>query len=112
MSRTDAGSTAITITLTEDDLDPYVTHASTRRWLTGPGLPGDSGLLTFEELRRAGLRTVADSLGDPDPLAEELRDQLVIGAPGDPTAARRSRSCWTARRARSRRRTSSTTART
>lgn len=80
MSRTDAGSTAITITLTEDDLDPYVTHASTRRWLTGPGLPGDSGLLTFEELRRAGLRTVADSLGDPDPLAEELRDQLVIGA--------------------------------
>ena len=84
MSRTDAaqgyGSTAITITLTEGDLDPYITHESTRRWLTGPGLPGDSGLLTFEELRRAGLRTVADSLGDPDPLAEELRDQLVIGA--------------------------------
>jgi len=80
MSRTDAGSTATMITLTEDDLDPYVTHASTRRWLTGPGLPGDSGLLTFEELRRQGLRTVADSLGDPAPLAEELRDQLVIGA--------------------------------
>ncbi|MEV0487498.1 SUKH-4 family immunity protein [Streptomyces sp. NPDC050508] len=80
MSRTDAGSTATMITLTEDDLDPYITHASTRRWLTGPGLPGDSGLLTFEELRREGLRTVADSLGDPDPLAEELRDQLVIGA--------------------------------
>ncbi|MFJ3893826.1 SUKH-4 family immunity protein [Streptomyces sp. NPDC090083] len=80
MSRTDAGSTATTITLTEDDLDPYVTHASTRRWLTGPGLPGASGLLTFEKLRRAGLRTVADSLGDPDPLAEELRDRLVIGA--------------------------------
>ncbi|MEV6512216.1 SUKH-4 family immunity protein [Streptomyces sp. NPDC051642] len=84
MSRTDAGATATmttaTITLTEDDLDPYITHASTRRWLTGPGLPGDSGLLTFEELRRAGLRTVADSLGDPAPLAEELRDQLVIGA--------------------------------
>ncbi|MBK3576605.1 SUKH-4 family immunity protein [Streptomyces sp. MBT65] len=84
MSRTDVaqgyGSTAITITLTEDDLDPYITHASTRRWLTGPGLPGDSALLTFEELRRAGLRTVADSLGDPGPLAEELRDQLVIGA--------------------------------
>ena len=80
MSRTDAGSTATTITLTEDDLDPYITHASTRRWLTGPGLPGDSGLLTFEELRREGLRTVADSLGDPDPLAAELRDQLVIGA--------------------------------
>jgi hypothetical protein len=73
MSRTYAGSTATmttttttsTITLTEDDLDPYITHASTRRWLTGPGLPGDSGLLTFEELRREGLRTVADSLGDP-----------------------------------------------
>jgi hypothetical protein len=84
MSRTDVaqgyGSTAITITLTEDDLDPYITHASTRRWLTGPGLPGDSALLTFEELRREGLRTVADSLGDPGPLAEELRDQLVIGA--------------------------------
>ncbi|MFI6547520.1 SUKH-4 family immunity protein [Streptomyces prunicolor] len=94
MSRTYAGSTAImttttatsTITLTEDDLDPYITHASTRRWLTGPGLPGDSGLLTFEELRREGLRTVADSLGDPGSLARELRDQLVIGAlrgPGD-----------------------------
>lgn len=78
MSTTEAGSTAIT--LTEDELDPYVTHASTRRWLTGPGLPGGSGLLTFEELSREGLRTVADSMGDPDPLAQELRDQLVIGA--------------------------------
>jgi hypothetical protein len=87
MSTTDAGTTAITITLTEDDLDPYVTHASTRRWLTGPGLPGDSGVLTFEELRREGLRTVADSLGDPDPLAEELRDQLVIGALRGPDGA-------------------------
>lgn len=77
---TDAGYTALTITLTEDDLDPYVTHASTRRWLTGPGLPGDSGLLTFEELLREGLRTVADSLGDPGPLSEDLRNQLVIGA--------------------------------
>ncbi|MEV6485128.1 SUKH-4 family immunity protein [Streptomyces sp. NPDC051576] len=77
---TDAGYTALTITLSEDDLDPYVTHASTRRWLTGPGLPGDSGLLTFEELLRQGLRTVADSLGDPGPLSEDLRNQLVIGA--------------------------------
>jgi hypothetical protein len=69
-----------TITLTEADLDPYVTHASTRRWLTGPGLPGDSGLFTFAELRREGLRTVADSTGDPDRLlAWDLRDQLVIG---------------------------------
>ncbi|MEW1827695.1 SUKH-4 family immunity protein [Streptomyces sp. NPDC088196] len=87
MSRTDAGSTATMITLTEDDLDPYITHASTRRWLTGPGLPGDSGLLTFEELRREGLRTVADSLGDPGPLARELRDQLVIGALRGPGGA-------------------------
>ncbi|KOG36417.1 SUKH-4 family immunity protein [Streptomyces resistomycificus] len=68
------------IRLTETDLDPYITHASTRRWLTGPGLPGDSGLFTFEELRRAGVRTVADSTGDPDGrLAAELRNQLVIG---------------------------------
>ncbi|MGP4091756.1 SUKH-4 family immunity protein [Streptomyces sp. KR55] len=67
------------ITLTEDELDPYVTHAPTRRWLTGPGLPGDSGLLTFEALRNDGLRTVADSTGDPDRLATQLREQLVIG---------------------------------
>ncbi|KOU70956.1 hypothetical protein ADK57_11500 [Streptomyces sp. MMG1533] len=68
------------ITLTEADLDPYVTHASTRRWLTGPGLPGDSGLFTFAELRREGLRTVVDSTGDPGGrLLAELRNQLVIG---------------------------------
>ncbi|MEU1253847.1 SUKH-4 family immunity protein [Streptomyces chartreusis] len=68
------------IVLTEAELDPYVTHASTRRWLTGPGLPGDSGVLTFVELGRDGLRTVADSTGDPeDRLAAGLRDQLVIG---------------------------------
>jgi hypothetical protein len=69
-----------TITLTEADLDPYVTHAPTRRWLTGPGLPDDSGLFTFAELRREGLRTVADSTGDPDRLLPwDLREQLVIG---------------------------------
>ncbi|MGI5408902.1 SUKH-4 family immunity protein [Streptomyces chartreusis] len=68
------------IVLTEAELDPYVTHASTRRWLTGPGLPGGSGVLTFAELGRDGLRTVADSTGDPeDRLAAGLRDQLVIG---------------------------------
>ncbi|KUO18357.1 SUKH-4 family immunity protein [Streptomyces dysideae] len=78
MSTTYAGGTAIT--LTEADLDPYVTHASTRRWLTGPGLPGDSGVLTFAALSEDGLRTVADTTGDPeDRLAGELRDQLVIG---------------------------------
>jgi hypothetical protein len=78
MSTICAGGTAIT--LTEADLDPYVTHASTRRWLTGPGLPGDSGVLTFAALSEDGLRTVADTTGDPeDRLAGELRDQLVIG---------------------------------
>ncbi|MEX3102352.1 MULTISPECIES: SUKH-4 family immunity protein [unclassified Streptomyces] len=74
------GSTATTITFTEDALDPYVTHAPTRRWLTGPGLPGVGGLLTFEALRRDGLRTVGDSTGDPaGALAADVRDQLVIG---------------------------------
>ncbi|MFG2134505.1 SUKH-4 family immunity protein [Streptomyces sp. NPDC048751] len=68
------------IVLTEAELRGYVTHAPTRRWLTGPGLPGVGGLLTFETLRRDGLRTVADSTGDPDSrLSPELRDQLVIG---------------------------------
>ncbi|MFI5685673.1 SUKH-4 family immunity protein [Streptomyces sp. NPDC051636] len=74
MSTTDAGVAAIT--LTEDDLGPYVTHAPTRHWLTGPGLPGGGGLLTFEPLRTGGLRTLADATDDP---AEELRDRLVIG---------------------------------
>ncbi|MDH6629172.1 hypothetical protein M2271_007008 [Streptomyces sp. LBL] len=75
---TDAGPA--TITLTDAELDPYVTHAPTRRWLTGPGLPGHSGVFTFAELRQEGLRTVADSTGEPGPLfAWDLRDQLVIG---------------------------------
>ncbi|GAB2846506.1 hypothetical protein GCM10027074_11780 [Streptomyces deserti] len=83
MSTTDAGTA--TITLTDAELDPYVTHTPTRRWLTGPGLPGDSGLVSFAELRREGLRTVADSTGDPEGrLAAELRDQLVIGGLLDP----------------------------
>lgn len=69
-----------TITLTEDALDPYVTHVPTRRWLTGPGLPGVGALVTFEALRRDGLRTVGDSTGDPGAaLAADVRDQLVIG---------------------------------
>ncbi|MFB8755169.1 SUKH-4 family immunity protein [Streptomyces nigra] len=68
-----------TITLSEPELDPYVTHASTRRWLTGPGLPGGNSVLSFAELSRAGLRTVADSTGDAGRLASGLRDQLVIG---------------------------------
>ncbi|MFI8833586.1 SUKH-4 family immunity protein [Streptomyces afghaniensis] len=78
MSTTDAGSAVIT--LTESELDPWVTHASTRHWLTGPGLPCDSGVLSFAGLGREGLRTVADSTGDPeDRLSAELREQLVIG---------------------------------
>ncbi|MGK5694400.1 SUKH-4 family immunity protein [Streptomyces sp. URMC 128] len=78
MSTTDAGSAVIT--LTESELDPWVTHASTRHWLTGPGLPVDSGVLSFAELDREGLRTVADSTGEPsDRLSAELREQLVIG---------------------------------
>ncbi|MFD7407274.1 SUKH-4 family immunity protein [Streptomyces sp. NPDC059866] len=85
MGTTYAGGTAIT--LAKAELDPYVTHVATRRWLTGPGLPSDSGVLTFAALSEDGLRTVADSTGDPDGrLAAELRDQLVIGgllSPGD-----------------------------
>jgi hypothetical protein len=77
MSTTEAAVAAIT--LTEDELQPYISHVSTRRWLSGTGLPGDSDLFTFEELRREGLRTVADATDDPGGrLSEELRRQLVI----------------------------------
>ncbi|MFF3610225.1 SUKH-4 family immunity protein [Streptomyces sp. NPDC002580] len=79
MSTTDTDVGGL-ITLTDDQLDPYVTHARTREFLTGPGLPCDSTLLGFGALREHGLRTVADLAGDADRLAEELRDQLVIGA--------------------------------
>ncbi|GAA5203014.1 SUKH-4 family immunity protein [Streptomyces thinghirensis] len=68
------------ITLTEAQLDPHVTHAPSRRRLTGPGLPDASGVLTCASLARDGLVTVTDAMGDPDGrLARELRDQLVIG---------------------------------
>ncbi|MEU6521655.1 SUKH-4 family immunity protein [Streptomyces sp. NPDC046924] len=85
MSTTDTVVTdaAAAITLTDDALDPFVTHASTRRWLTGPGLPCDSGLFSFARLRNEGLRTVAGSTDSADGtdgrLSAELRDQLVIG---------------------------------
>ncbi|MFF3405727.1 SUKH-4 family immunity protein [Streptomyces sp. NPDC002742] len=79
MSTTDTDVGGV-ITLTGDELDPYVTHAGTRDRLTGPGLPCDGTLLGFGALREHGLRTVADLAGDADKLAEELRDQLVIGA--------------------------------
>ncbi|MFF7162593.1 SUKH-4 family immunity protein [Streptomyces sp. NPDC008086] len=87
---THTGDTAII--LSEAELEPYVTHAETRRWLTGPGLPYDSGVLSFAELCREDregregrdgrevLRTVAEATGDAGGrLAAELRDQLVIG---------------------------------
>lgn len=80
---TDVVDVAAAITLTEDALGPFVTHASTRRWLTGPGLPCDSGLFSFARLRTEGLRTVAGSTGGAGDaggrLSAELRDQLVIG---------------------------------
>ncbi|MFE0551377.1 SUKH-4 family immunity protein [Streptomyces pilosus] len=80
MSTTDT-VVAEAITLTDADLDPFITHASTRRWLTGPGLPADSGLFDFAELaRRGGPHTVADATAGPgDRLPARLRDQLVIG---------------------------------
>lgn len=80
MSTTDT-VVATAVTLTDADLDPFITHASTRDWLTGPGLPSDSGLFGFAELARpGGPRTVGDSTGGPDDrLSAELRDQLVIG---------------------------------
>ncbi|MEU0780166.1 SUKH-4 family immunity protein [Streptomyces sp. NPDC006173] len=68
------------ITLTDHELDPYVTHPSTRHLLTGSGLPAESALLGFDALREHGLRTLADLAGDADRLADELRDRLVIGA--------------------------------
>ncbi|MFJ7152666.1 SUKH-4 family immunity protein [Streptomyces sp. NPDC100445] len=77
MSTTEAGFPAIT--LTEAELDRHVTHAPTRGLLTGPGLPADTGLLTFSPLRRYGLRTLADATDGPLLLAEELRGRLVIG---------------------------------
>ncbi|KOV59134.1 SUKH-4 family immunity protein [Streptomyces sp. MMG1121] len=77
MSTTDTGFTAIT--LTEAELDRYVTHAPTRGLLGGPGLPADTDLLTFSPLRTHGLRTLADAADGPFRLAEELRGRLVIG---------------------------------
>jgi hypothetical protein len=68
------------ITLTDDELDPYVTHTGTRHRLTDPGLPSDGTLLGFGTLREHGLRRLADLAGDAEKLAGELRDQLVIGA--------------------------------
>ncbi|MFI6035706.1 SUKH-4 family immunity protein [Streptomyces sp. NPDC051315] len=86
MGTTGTAAGPAVITFTEAELDPYVTHAPTRRWLTGPGLPGVGGLLTFDVLRADGLRTVGDPTGDPrGRLAADLREQLVIGGVAGPT---------------------------
>ncbi|QHA04999.1 hypothetical protein GQF42_18340 [Streptomyces broussonetiae] len=77
MSTTDTGIAAIT--LTEAELDRYVTHAPTRGLLSGAGLPAHTDLLTFSPLRTHGLRTLADAADAPFRLAEELRGRLVIG---------------------------------
>ncbi|MEE1668294.1 SUKH-4 family immunity protein [Streptomyces sp. WAC07094] len=78
MDLSDVGSV---ITLAGTDLDPYVTHAGTRRLLTGAGVPSGGSLLGFGPLcERPALRRVAELVDDAEKLAEELRDQLVIGA--------------------------------
>ncbi|MFF8730213.1 SUKH-4 family immunity protein [Streptomyces sp. NPDC015171] len=77
MSTTDAEVPAIT--LTEAELDRYVTHAPTRGLLAGAGLPAETDLLTFSPLRTHGLRTLADATGSPFQVAEDLRSRLVIG---------------------------------
>ncbi|MFJ3661233.1 SUKH-4 family immunity protein [Streptomyces sp. NPDC090119] len=87
MSMTDAEVTAIT--LTEAELDRWVTHAPTRGLLTGPGLPPDTGLLTFAPLRTHGLRRLAEATEGPCRLADELRDRLVIGELLNPAGLQR-----------------------
>ncbi|MFI9394857.1 SUKH-4 family immunity protein [Streptomyces bauhiniae] len=87
MSMTDAEVTAIT--LTEAELDPWVTHAPTRGLLAGPGLPPDTGPLTFAPLRAHGLRRLADAADGPCRLADELRDRLVIGELLNPAGTER-----------------------
>ncbi|AOR34001.1 hypothetical protein BFF78_25765 [Streptomyces fodineus] len=87
MSTTDAGVAAIT--LTEAELDRYVTHAPTRGLLSGTGLPADTDLLTFSPLRTHGLRRLADAADGPFRVADELRDRLVIGELLNPPGMRR-----------------------
>ncbi|MEU5089728.1 SUKH-4 family immunity protein [Streptomyces sp. NPDC021356] len=77
------GTATAVMTRPETGLGPYATHAPTHapmhRGLTGPGLPAGSALPTFRALRRDGLRTVADSIGDPDRVAAGLRERPVTG---------------------------------
>ncbi|MGW1259245.1 SUKH-4 family immunity protein [Streptomyces sp. NPDC002513] len=78
MGTTDTGGV---ITLTETDLDPYVTHTGTRHLPAEAGLPCDSARLAFGALRgQPVLRRVAELVDDAGKLAAELHDQLVIGA--------------------------------
>ncbi|MER5583550.1 SUKH-4 family immunity protein [Streptomyces asoensis] len=78
MGTTRTTTATMTITFTEDEPGPYVTHAPTRRPRTGRGLPGPAGdgvrppfaalrtdLFRTDALRRDGLRTDAPrTLGD------------------------------------------------
>ncbi|MEU8572742.1 SUKH-4 family immunity protein [Streptomyces asoensis] len=78
MGTTRTTTATMTITFTEDELNPYVAPAPTRRLLTGrdlPGPAGDGGRPSFATLRTDafrrnglrtdGLRTVGDSTGGP-----------------------------------------------
>ncbi|MEU8027356.1 SUKH-4 family immunity protein [Streptomyces sp. NPDC049099] len=87
MGTTEAGITAIT--LTEAELDRYVTHGPTRGLLSGTGLPAATDLLTFSPLRTHGLRTLADAAKGPFRVADELRDRLVIGELLNPAGTER-----------------------
>ncbi|MEV7790965.1 SUKH-4 family immunity protein [Streptomyces sp. NPDC087512] len=72
----------MSITVTEDRLDPRVTHGPTRRRLTGPGLPDASGVPSCEALEPDGPVRVADATGDPEGrLADGPRGRLVVGRP-------------------------------
>ncbi|MGW1891683.1 SUKH-4 family immunity protein [Streptomyces sp. NPDC002004] len=69
-----------TIVLDEGALRPCITHESTLRWLTGPGLPAGSSLFGFEALRKAGRPDrLADAVGVPELLPGGLGDLLVVG---------------------------------
>ncbi|WP_371671122.1 SUKH-4 family immunity protein [Streptomyces sp. NBC_00289] len=87
------------IALTERDLETYVTHGSAHYWPTDAEPPPHRDLLTFDELRREGLRTMADSTVDPTyffhdrpdlmdrrPLAPALRTLVRFAAVTDELA--------------------------
>ncbi|MYY10831.1 hypothetical protein GT204_18420 [Streptomyces sp. SID4919] len=78
-------ATTETIRFTEHGLPPSLTHAGTRRFLTGAGLPAREGpLFRFAVLREQGLRTYASLAEVP----AAPRDLFVLGelsAPGSGT---------------------------